>query len=420
MNGMTAEIVTIGTEIIIGDIVNTHAQYLSQKLASIGISVLYHSSVGDNPARMQEVLRHALTRCDLVIVTGGLGPTTDDLTKETICEMLEIPLVEDPRAKTEILEFFRRRGISCTENNMKQAMVPENGVIFYNKYGTAPGMAVQKGTSCVIMLPGPPKELRPMFDEQAFPYLKQFSDREIVSHHIRFFGLGESTIADRLGSLTDSSDPTLALYAKEGEVSARITACRPTWEEAEAAMLPMMDTIRSMFGNDIYGIDAESLEQVVVRELLSRKCQIATAESCTGGLLAQKITSVPGASDCFQYGLVSYSNTVKYAQLGVPEWVLRKYTAVSRQTAFYMAKGALKNSGADIALAVTGLAGPGGGTPEQPVGTVYLAAATRQYTWVRHLTLGHGKGNERDMIRNVAAKNALDMARRILKNNSSL
>lgn len=410
-----AELIAVGTEIILGDIVNTHSQYLSQKLAQLGINVFYHTSVGDNPARLRFVIEQAVGRSDIVILSGGLGPTEDDLTKETVCEVLGLPLHQDAEALRRMSAFFERIGREMTDNNIKQSMVPDGAVIFQNDRGTAPGMAVEKDGKVVLLLPGPPSELVPMFEEQAYPYLSGFSDAVLVSRSFRVFGVGESLAEVKLGAMLAGENPTAALYAKQSEVLVRLTAKADTEEKAAEMLQPVVDELYSILGDTVYGEDVGSLEEVVVPLLREKGLKVATAESCTGGLLAQKITSIPGSSEVFECGVVSYANRIKHELLHVPQELLERYGAVSEQVAAAMAEGVLQLSGADIGVGITGIAGPGGGSEEKPVGTVYISVASKMgETQTKRFRLGYGRKNEREQIRMASAMNALDMVRRLL------
>lgn len=411
---MNSEIIAVGTEILLGDICNTHAQFLSQELASLGINVLYHTAVGDNRERLRQTVQRGLDRSDLIVFTGGLGPTTDDLTKETVCELFGLELRLDVETQQRIEDYFSHLGREMPRNNLKQAMVPENARLFPNENGTAPGLAVQKAGKCVILLPGPPRELVPMYRRSVRPFLEQFMESTIVSHNIRLFGIGESKLDELLGELTENENPTVALYAKRGEVLARVTAKAASVYECERLTGEMIARIEGIAGEYVYGIDVDSLEQVVVRELIQKGKTLALAESCTGGLIAQKITSVPGASGCFEYGLVSYSNRVKAEQLGVNPQLIANHGVVSPQVAQAMAASALRNGRADIGIGVTGIAGPDGGTPEKPVGLVYLGVAVGNTTRAVKLNLGRGLADDRGEIRYRAALHALDLIRRTL------
>lgn len=413
-----AELIAVGTEILLGDIVNTHSQYLSQKLAEIGINVFYHTTVGDNPGRLHAVIEQAIHRSDIVILSGGLGPTEDDLTKETVCEVMGIPLHQDKEALERMQAFFDRMGREMTRNNVKQSMVPDGATIFQNDRGTAPGMAIEQNGKVVVLLPGPPKELIPMFEGQAYPYLQKLSDAVLVSRSFRVFGVGESLVEVKLGRMLDGANPTVALYAKPNEVLIRVTAKADDREQASAMLKPVVDEIYSILGDTVYGEDVDNLQQVVVPLLMEKGLKVATAESCTGGLLAQRITSIPGSSAVFEYGAVTYANRIKHALLGVPEEMLSRYGAVSEPVATAMSEGVLRASGADIGVGITGIAGPDGGSEEKPVGTVYISVACKgKETVTKRYQFGYGRGSgadERESIRNASAMTALDMIRRAI------
>ncbi len=395
---MNAEIIAVGTEILLGDINNSHAQFLSKQLALLGLNVHYQTAVGDNVARLKEVLALALSRSDIVITTGGLGPTADDLTKETVCEALgvECELRED--ILDGIRDYFEKSGREMPDNNKKQAVLPKNCVVFQNDNGTAPGCALESETQIVIMLPGPPRELIPMFQNEVMPYLSKFSDGSIVSRTIQVMGIGESKVEEMLGDILDGSNPTVALYAKTGQVQIRVTAMAQTPAEAGNMILPVISQIRAVLGDAVYGVDEISLEQAVVEKLKEEGLMIATAESCTGGLLSQKITSVSGSSQVFEFGISSYANRVKEQMLKIPRKIIDQKGAVSQSVAVLMANGAQVQGAADIGVGITGIAGPGGGTEQTPVGTVYIAVSRAGKVWVERFQFGHGSGDERDYI----------------------
>jgi len=412
---MIAELISVGTELLMGQICNTDAQYLSQQMQALGIDVYHQSVVGDNMDRLCHSIRTAMDRSDVVILSGGLGPTEDDLTKETVCDVLGLPLHRDEEALRRMTSYFEKLGRKMTENNIKQAMVPDGATVFQNDRGTAPGMAIEKDGKIVILLPGPPRELIPMFEEQGYPYLAGYSDAVLVSRNFRVFGVGESLIEVKLGELLNGSNPTVALYAKTGEVLVRVTAKAETEEEAALLLEPAVEKLYEILGDTIYGEDVESLESVVVPMLKERGLMIATAESCTGGLLSQKITAIPGSSEVFECGIVSYANRIKHEFLGVPNEMLERYGAVSEQVATAMSEGVLRVSGADIGVGITGIAGPGGGSEAKPVGTVYISVAVKGgETRTEHFLFGYGRKDVRDWVRNNSAMNALDMVRRAL------
>lgn len=340
-----------------GDILNTDAQFLSIELAKLGISVIHQSTVGDNRERLLAQLKEAADRSDIIILSGGLGPTPDDLTKEVCCEFFGKKMFLHEPTVEKIKTYFSTKGMKMAQNNLKQAMLPKDCVIFPNDNGTAPGMAIEKDGVHILVLPGPPRELKPMFRNCAVPYLMQFSDRIIVSHNIRTFGIGESLMAERVNDLFDAENPTVAPYAKDGEALLRVTAMARTKEEAENLCKPIINEIKNRLDGFVYGVDYTCIEEAVIEKLKEKHIKVATAESCTGGLIAKRITDVPGASEVFDCGIISYANEIKHRVLGVSEVDLKKYGAVSEPVARQMAQGALKVSGADIAVSVTGIAG---------------------------------------------------------------
>lgn len=411
---MVAELIAVGTELLLGNIANTDAQILSEKLSALGITVLHHTVVGDNPERLAEALETARRRADIIITTGGLGPTYDDLTKQTICRTFgrELELHQD--ILEEIRTWFETKlGKRMPENNVQQAMLPVNCTVFDNPVGTAPGCAFQEGGVHVLMLPGPPFECRYMFDNRARQYLEKLTDGVIVSHEIKIFGMGESSVEEALREpMTRLTNPTLAPYAKLNECMVRATAKAETRAAAEALLKPLVAQVLETLGDVVYGVDVESLEQVVSAALLERGLTLSAAESCTGGLIAKHMTDLPGASKVFRGGVVSYTNGVKSGILGVPEALLEEQGAVSEPVARAMAEGCRRVCGSDLAVSVTGVAGPESDDRGNEVGTVYIALASDQGTICRKLSCGKGRGRER--VRSAAAQNAFDMLRRTL------
>lgn len=413
----SAEILCVGTELLLGDIVNTNAAFISRRLAALGINQYYQSVVGDNPERLKTALIHALSRCDLVILTGGLGPTYDDLTKETAAELFGRTMKMDAESLKRIEARLNCCGRIMTENNKKQALMPEDAVIFKNNYGTAPGLAledIEKG-KIIILLPGPPRECEPMFSEEVEPYLKKYSTKIFVSKNLNIFGMGESAVESTLKELmTGSSNPTVAPYAKDGEVLLRVTASGSSEDECSALCDKAIDEIKaSPVGKYIYGIDTGSLEAALVGELIKRGMTIAAAESCTGGYVSKRITNISGASRVLEGSIVTYANRIKEEFVKVSHETLVKYGAVSPQTAAEMARGVRKLFGSDIGISVTGIAGPGGGTDEKPVGLVYVGVADKDGETVKKLNIGNGFAT-REYIRYVSASHALDLARRVI------
>jgi len=410
----SAEILCVGTEILLGNITNTNATVISQGLASVGVGLYHHTVVGDNPQRLKDALEIAFARNNLVITTGGLGPTYDDLTKETIAAYFGKKLVMHAESEEAIRSLFARWGRPMTENNLKQAMMPEGCTVLPNANGTAPGCIIEGADGkTAIMLPGPPREMAPMFRDQVLPWLEQRSGRVLRSHNVHFFGIGESALEAQLrDKMEQMENPTLAPYAKDGEVMLRVTAAAPTPEEAEVMMASEIEKLQEHFADLIYGVDVNDLQTAAVQALQQKGLTVATAESCTGGFVSKRITEVPGSSEVFGFGMVTYANEAKMKLLGVQEETLRQYGAVSAQTAAEMAAGARALSGADIALSVTGIAGPGGGSTEKPVGLVYIGVDSPWHSEVVELNLNRGYAQQRERIRYIAGSHALDLLRR--------
>jgi len=418
---MTAEILCVGTELLLGNIVNTNAAYLAREMAAIGIFTYHQSVVGDNAGRLKESLSLSLSRADIVIITGGLGPTYDDLTKETVADYFGLKMEMHAPSLERLKKFFAQFGREMTPNNEKQAMMPEGCTVFANNYGTAPGLAVEGGGKTVIMLPGPPREMEPIYREEVKPFLlKKQNDKVLLSKTLHIFGMGESQVEHRLHDLMqNSTNPTIAPYAKEGEVELRVTAFGSDEAQCEGLILPAVEKIKGEIGEFIYGIDVKSLQNAVVSKLRERGLRLATAESCTGGLVGKRITEVAGCSSVYVGGVISYDNSVKVGQLGVKEETLAKYGAVSQETALEMCEGAAKILGADIGVSTTGIAGPDGETEEKPVGLVYIGVYYKNKetgeTTHRAIELNLARRmyrDEREMIRYMASSNAL---REVLK-----
>ncbi|MFR2909137.1 MAG: competence/damage-inducible protein A [Clostridia bacterium] len=370
---MKTAILSVGTEILFGQIVNTNTVYLSQQMNMLGFDVMYHYTVGDNPKRVEEMIDLAFQDCDLILTTGGLGPTQDDLTKEVACKALDDTLVMMDDVLEEITKYFKTLGREMTENNKKQAIMPSRATVFHNDAGTAPGFALEKEGKYIICMPGPPREMKRMFQKSVVPFLQSMIDGALYYRQIRFFGIGESMLETQLLDLIDNqTDPTLATYAKEGECSLRIASKRATEEEAEHAVDEMLEMVKERVGHYIYSCDDEELAQVVADRLMEQGLTLSSAESCTGGMFASTMTDIPGISQCFDRGLVTYSNQAKMEELGVSAGTLEKFGAVSEETALEMVEGLKRVSGSDVCISVTGIAGPGGGSEEKPVGLVYI------------------------------------------------
>lgn len=408
----TAELIAVGTELLLGNIANTDAQMISQGLSQLGINVYYHTVVGDNPQRVRQAVDIARGRADILITTGGLGPTCDDLTKVAVAQAFGKELVYHEPSAQRIRERFAQRGTPVTENNFQQAMVPEGCTVLDNDWGTAPGVAFQAGGTHVLMLPGPPRECAMMFRHRALPYLQKLSDGVIASRTVKTFGIGESAAEALLRDLMNAlHNPTLAPYAKPTGTELRITAHAPTREEALRLIAPVEEQVKAILGDKVIGVDVDSLEEVCFALLKDRVLTVGTAESCTGGLLAKLLTDLPGSSAVFRGGVVSYTNGVKAGLLGVPQDLLDRYGAVSPQVAEAMARGAKAALGCDIALSTTGVAGPDADDRGNPIGLVYLGLAWGDQCRVTEFRAGPV---ERERVRRQAAQTALDLLRRHL------
>lgn len=406
------EILSVGTEILLGDILNTNSRYLSLELAKLGISVLRHTTVGDNAERLAAALKTALGRSDIVIATGGLGPTQDDITRDVCCEVMGCEMELKSPIAEKIKAYFDSKNIEMPESNLRQAYVPIGQTVFENNNGTAPGIGIKKDGKCVVILPGPPYEMAPMYQESVVPFLREYSEGAIVSHTVRTMGIGESTMAEICADLLEKENPTVAPYAKKGEALLRVTAKAENTDEAEKLCKPVIDEIRSRLGGYVYGIDSESIEERVVQLLKEKKLTVATAESCTAGYISKRITDFPGTSNIFGCGAVTYSNEIKQKLLGVKAETLEAYGAVSEQTAREMAAGIRRVSGADIGIAVTGIAGPGSDGTSKPVGLSYVALDAEGVQVCEKVETGR---NDREYNRYVTGSRALNLARKYLE-----
>ena len=405
----TAELIAVGTELLLGNIANTDAQMLSKGLSALGIHVYYHTVVGDNPERLRAAVEIARRRADILITTGGLGPTCDDLTKTVLAQCFGKELVYNSEAEERCRAFFQSIGREMTDNNRQQFYLPEGATVFQNDWGTAPGCGFEAEGVRVLMLPGPPRECTAMFQHRAVPYLQGLSDGAIVSRTLKLFGIGESGMEALLREKMNAMhNPTLAPYAKEGECELRITAKAESESAARALTAPVEEELRALFGDKIYGADLSSLEEAVLALLKEKGLTLGSAESCTGGLIAKRMTDLPGSSAVFRGGVVSYATEVKHTVLGVPEELLEQYGAVSEPVARAMAEGAQRVLGCDLAVSTTGVAGPDSDERGNPVGLVYVALATPEGTHVRELHAGTG----RERVRTTAAHNAFDLVRR--------
>ena len=407
-----AEIIAVGTELLLGNVANTDAQMLSEALAELGIPVLYHTTVGDNAARLEQVIQIARRRANLLIFTGGLGPTYDDVTKDIVCRAFNRQLIYRPDAAETIQHFYDT--VFCRpmpDGTLEQARLPDGCEFFRNDAGTAPGCVFEADGITVVLLPGVPSECTHMTRHQLLPWLRRRSDQVILSRDIRVFGLSEPRVQALLGDvMNDAVKPSLAPYAKTGEVMLRMTASAPTQEACLQLMQPMLEQVRAILGDHIYGENVGSLEEVVITQLRRSGLTVAAAESCTGGLIAKRLTDVPGASAAFRGGVVSYTNEVKRDVLGVPQELLDTYGAVSEPVAKAMAEGVRRITGADLAVSVTGVAGPDKDDRGNEVGTVFVGLSSPEKTTVQQLDLGRG----RERIRTMAAHYTLDMIRRHL------
>lgn len=409
---MTVELISVGTELLLGNIVNTNAAYLSEQCAALGLSCYFQSVVGDNEERLSMVLKCAMDRSDIVILSGGLGPTEDDLTKETAAKVCGRKLVTCDMWMERIAEYFASRNITPTENNWKQAQVPNDAIVLDNPNGTAPGLIIEEKNTKVILLPGPPNELIPMFEASVRPYLEKLTPGALYSQTVKICGQGESAVETAIKDLIDTqTNPTLATYAKTGEVHIRVTASAENAKEAKKLTKPVVKELKARFGADVYTTEENvTLEKAVEDLLLANDMTITCAESCTGGLLAARLVSIPGVSEVFKSGLVTYSNKAKRKYLGVKKGTLQKYGPVSKQVAEEMVKGVAMANKSDVAVSVTGLAGPDGGTKEKPVGLVYIGCSVKGKVTVSEY---HFSGS-RTKIRESAVAAALVLVRRCI------
>lgn len=410
---MVVELISVGTEILLGNIVNTNAAYLAERLAGLGMSVYYQTTVGDNPERLRETLQMAKKRSDVVILSGGLGPTQDDLTKETAAKVCGKKLYEDPTAKQMLISYFQRLGRKpeeISENNWKQAIVPEDSIVLYNDNGTAPGLIIQaEDQKKMILLPGPPNELIPMFEKDVSPYLCGIEQGVIYSKVVKIDTIGESSVETQILDLINSqSNPTVAPYAKPGEVHLRVTAKAKDEKEARELVMPVVEELKRRFGRHVFTIEEHiTMEEALVELMKKHNLTFATAESCTGGLLAGRMVNVAGVSDCFKEGFITYANEAKMRYLGVSEQTLKEHGAVSEECAREMAEGLAKTTEAQVAVVTTGLAGPGGGTDTKKPGLVYIGCTVNGHTSVQKFQL---KGN-RSRVRNSAVVKAMTLMR---------
>lgn len=405
------EIISVGTELLLGHVTNTDARDISEMLSKIGINVKYHTVVGDNPERLRQCVETAKSRADIIITTGGLGPTCDDLTKQILAEAFGLKLVEN-KAEREGLYDYIRYGKKFTDNNFTQAMLPEGCTVFHNNCGTAPGCGFEKDGKIVVMIPGPPKECNAMFRESALPYLRKLSEELIVSHSVRIFGLGESSVDDIFAEeMNRMTNPTMAPYAKECDCLLQITAKAKSEAEAEEMIAPVMEHVIKRLGDVVYGVDVECIEESVIKLLREKGMTFSAAESCTGGDVARRFTDMPGASAFFKGGVVTYTNEAKAKLLGIDPALIEEKGAVSHEVAKAMAENVRALLGTDIGVGVTGLAGPDGDGVHE-VGTVFVSLAVEGETFVKELHMGAMR--TRSFIRRMAGNHIYDMMRRWL------
>ncbi|MHB1420278.1 MAG: competence/damage-inducible protein A [Bacillota bacterium] len=412
---MKAELIFSGTELLLGQILNTNAQYLQLELASLGIDLYYEVTVGDNQHRLMEAIRQAMGRADLIIIGGGLGPTDDDLSRESLAETLGLPLETDPKALVMVKEFFEQRNYPMPGSNLKQALVPRGGRALENPLGTAPGVFLEHSGKIFFLLPGPPREMKRMAQDHLVPYIKQKNKDQasiIFSRVLKVCGIGEASLGEKIRDLARSANPTIAPTAKAGEIHLRITAKATDETEAVRLISGMETEVRQLLQGNIFGTDDQTIEQVVGDILVSRGLTLAVAESCTGGLLAHCLTNVPGSSRYFQMGVVAYDNRWKTEILGVDRELIATKGAVSEEVAMAMASGIRRLANTDIGIGITGIAGPDGGTPEKPVGLVYIATDDRGDV---QFWKGLLPGGERTAIKEFTVQTALVLIWRSLR-----
>ncbi|MDR3085205.1 MAG: competence/damage-inducible protein A [Christensenellaceae bacterium] len=410
---MRAEVISVGTELLMGQIVDTDAAFIAKRLSQVGIDLYFRQTVGDNEGRMLESIALAASRSDIVILTGGLGPTQDDMTKQVLARHLGLPLLTDEASKSGLEAWFSGRGQSMTPNNLRQAEFPEGAIILKNDWGTAPGCVVRAGGKHFIVLPGPPRELEPMMDERVMPYLAALSGETIATKMLKVFGIGESALEDRIEDLISAQQRvTLATYAGFGEVTLRLAVKLRAGEDPEPHFASVEPEIRRRLGESLYAVGDDNMPQTVAKILISSRKSLSLAESCTGGMIAAELVAVPGVSEAFLEGAVTYSNEAKMKTLGVSPQTLQQFGAVSPECALEMAEGMKLRTGSDYALSVTGIAGPGGGSAEKPVGLVYIAVAGPNGAKAERFLFGARR--DRGFIRRMAMLNALDLLRREL------
>lgn len=402
---MKISILAVGTELLMGKTINSNATYLSKEINKLGHSVMYHLTIGDNPKRLEESLKYLLSISDMVITTGGLGPTKDDLTKEVIADTFNQDMELNEIALYNMKSRFKSFNVKMTENNLKQAYIPKNSILMNNQRGTAPGFITSYNDQFIAALPGPPREMKHMFDKDLKPFLESKSDSVIVSEYINLFGIGESTAASIIDEIIEKqSNPTIAIYANVGQVSIRVTALSDSDEKAKELLKPTINEISDLLSDYIIGYGEKSLLDLTIEEILKNKYTLSLAESCTGGLIASTLINKSGASDYFDSGYVTYSNNSKERILGVKKEILEKYGAVSEETCYSMVEGLYNISKTNICLSVTGIAGPLGGTKEKPVGLVYIGVNINGIITVKKYNFT----GDRNVIRQRTLLNALN------------
>ena len=409
---MDAEIINIGSEILIGDTINNSQQFIASELANIDINVYCSNTAGFDPMRLRELLSIALTRSDIILLIGGMGPNLEDITKQTVCEALGLTLVPHEISRARIQEYCANNGIMLTDTIMSMADMPAGSVVFKNENGMCPGCAIRSSKQCIVMLPSSTVEMMPMIKKYVVQYLKQLTDGAVFSQVINIFSLNLTLhdVEEKLGNLLSSTNPTVKCIEMTGEVRIRVTAKTSTEQISRETAAPVIRQILQIFGNDAYGMNVSGIEEIVVRELKERKMTLSTAESCTAGIISKRVTDIPGSSRVFEMGAATYSSNKKSDMLGVSEKIIQRYGAVSPEAAAAMAVGARRLAGSTLAVSTTGIAGPGGGTPLKPVGLVYIALADKENVWIRK-TLIQKPGMDRDYVRQVAATTALNLVR---------
>ncbi|MDV4152681.1 competence/damage-inducible protein A [Clostridium sp. AL.422] len=411
---MKAELISIGTELLLGDIVNTNAQFLAKELAILGIDVYHQCVIGDNEERVLNSFKEAFHRCDIIITTGGLGPTQDDLTKELGAKYFNKKMILHEPSLEWIRKFIDIKDEEILEANKKQAYFPEGSIILPNEKGTAPGAIITENDKTLIILPGPPKEMKEMFTKHVVKYLSDLTGEVIKSKTLRLFGIGESLMAKKADDIIQgSTNPTVAPYAKDYEVTLRITAKSESEKKCDSLINSKCEEIKCVLGEYIYGEGEKSLDIVVSELLCQKNLSVATAESCTGGMIASTLISYPGISKVFKEGAVTYSNEAKIKRLGVNEETINKFGAVSEETAKEMVEGVARVANTDIGISSTGIAGPEGGSKEKPVGLVYIGIYIKGKTVVEKFNLT----GDRESIRRKATMNALNILRKELIRN---